>query len=110
MRRVMIAVLALISLQSFVVPGAVAQSAQTAAASTVYTTDDTPVGEILDDAEAAAIVDKYVAGFSKDPQVDMARAMTLRDVQQYATESFTDEVLKSIDADFAALAAKRKSR
>ena len=111
MRLAVVAVLlSLGALSPAVSPSAAAEGTESPAPATVYTTEETPVGEILDDADAAAIVNKYVAGFSTAPQVDQARAMTLRDIQQYAPESFTDEVLKSIDADFAALAAKRKAR
>ena len=81
-------------------------SAQSAA----YSTEDTALGDILDDPEAAAIIDKYVAGFSKNPEVEMARSMTLRQIQQYAMDTFTDQVLSSIDADFVALASKRKAK
>jgi hypothetical protein len=86
------------------------QPVPSAAAAQPYTTEDTALGDILDDAEAAAMIDKYVPGFSKDPQVEMARGMTLRQIQGYAADAFTDAVLTSLDSDFAALAAKRKAK
>jgi hypothetical protein len=72
-----------------------------------YSTSTTDLGTILDDPDAKAIVDKYVPGFSKNDQVDMARAMTLKDVQQYAPDQLSDKVLAEIDSDFAKLPPKR---
>lgn len=39
-------------------------------------------------------------------QIDMARAMTLKGVQQYSPDQVTDKVLAEIDADFAKLPVK----
>lgn len=79
-----------------------ATAAATAAAS--YNVDDTPIGDILDDPAAAAIVDKYVPGFSANPETELARGMTLRMLQPYAADTFTDAVYEKLDKDFAALA------
>lgn len=89
---------------------AMAQSAPAASeqkAPAAYSTAETTVGEILDDAAAKAVIDKYVPGFSSNDQVEMARGMTLRDVQQYAPTELSDEVLAKIDADFAKLPPKK---
>jgi para-nitrobenzyl esterase len=58
---------------------------------------------LLDDPEAKSIVEKHIPGFTTNDQVDMARAMTLKSVQQYAPDDVTDEKLAAIDADFAKL-------
>lgn len=83
-------------------------AAATAAKAPAYTADETEIGSLLDDPAAAAIIDKYIPGFSSNPQTELARGMTLRQIQPYAADSITDDVLKSIDADFAAMATKRK--
>jgi len=83
-----------------------AQSPATAAP-THYTTSDTDIGTLLDDPAARAVVDKHVPGFSSQDQIDMARSMTLRAIQQYAPDKYTDQVLAEIDADLAKLPAKK---
>ena len=77
------------------------------AAHAVYTTADTDIGTLLDDPAARAVVDKHVPGFSSGDQIDMARGMTLRAIQQFAADTLTDKVLAEIDADLAKLPAKK---
>jgi len=86
---------------------AAAQPAAPAAASAHYTTADTTVGQILDDPAAKAVVDKHLPGLLAGEQIDMAREMTLKTLQQYAPDRVTDEALAMIDADFAKLPAKK---
>jgi para-nitrobenzyl esterase len=109
------AVLATIPVASF------AQAAPTApaAASTVdpatlpgaaqaakFTTNDTPIGDILDNPAAKAVVSKYLPDMMSNDQVQMARGMTLKSVQQYSADTVTDKVLAEIDGDFVKLATK----
>ncbi|HWU13074.1 MAG TPA: hypothetical protein VN157_03590 [Caulobacter sp.] len=61
------------------------------------------VGDILDNPKAKAILIKYVPAIGEDDQIEQARGMALRDLQQYEPETFSDETLKKIDADLAAL-------
>ena len=65
-----------------------------------YTSDETELGIILDDPKAAAILDKFIPGFTTNEQVDLARAMTLRDIQMYSPDEITDELLAKIDNEF----------
>jgi hypothetical protein len=69
-----------------------------------FSTATTPLGDILDNPAACAIVDKYVPDMSKSDQIDLARAMTLQDIQMYSPDALTDEVLEKMDAEFAKLA------
>ncbi len=78
--------------------------APVAAADTVYTTTDTPVGDLLDNPKTRAILDQDVPGFTTADQIDSARGMTLKAIQQYAPDMFSDAVLAKIDADLAKLA------
>ena len=73
-----------------------------------YTTADTEIGTLLDDPAAKAILDKYVPGMTANSQIEMARAMTLRSIQQYAPNDLTDAKLAQIDAEFAKLPAPAK--
>ena len=84
---------------------AFAQSAP-AAAPAHYTTAATPIGTLLDDPAAKAILVKDIPSTVSNPQIDMARGMTLKDVQQYAPDTLTDAALAKIDGEFAALPAK----
>lgn len=85
---------------------AVAQSAPPAAAAGHYTTATTPIGTLLDDPAAKAILVKYIPATVNNPQIDMARGMTLKDTQQYAPDTMTDDTLAKIDADLAKLPPK----
>ncbi|RJF92959.1 hypothetical protein [Sphingomonas cavernae] len=83
-------------------PVAVAQ-----AASAAYSAAETDIGTLLDNPETKAILEKHVPGMTTNPQIDMARPMTLKQVQTYEPEKFSDEVLAKIDADLAKLPAKK---
>jgi para-nitrobenzyl esterase len=71
-----------------------------------YSTSTTEIGTLLDDPAAKAVIEKHVPGMTTNDQIDMARAMTLKDIQQYSPDAVTDKVLAAIDADFAKLPAK----
>jgi hypothetical protein len=109
--RVVICVAALVA--SIPCATVLAQSATTSApsasatAKTSYNTTDTDVGTLLDDPAARAIVDKHIPGFSAGEQIDMARGMTLRSLQQFAPDKITDQVLADIDKELAKLPAKK---
>ena len=72
-----------------------------------YSTSETAIGTLLDDPAAREVIDKHVPGFSSKPQIDMARSMTLKAIQQYDPTTYTDEVLAKIDADLAKLPEKK---
>jgi len=79
-------------------------ASKSASATTVhYTTSDTDIGTLLDDPAARAVVDKYLPNFSEGEQIDMARGMTLKAIQPYASDTITDKVLADIDAELAKL-------
>lgn len=88
---------------------AVAQpaSAPAAAASDHYSTAATPIGTLLDDPAAKAVLLKYIPDTVNNPQIDMARGMTLKDTQQYAPDMVSDQKLAQIDAELAKLPAKK---
>ena len=78
-------------------------SAESAAAAARYSVDGTVIGDLLDDPNACAVLDKHIPGFSTNDQVDLARGMTLRGIQPFAQDTMTDEVLATIDAELAQL-------
>ena len=81
--------------------------AQTAASATAapakYNSADTELGVLLDNPAAKAIVEKHIPGMTTNDQVDMARAMTLKAIQQYSPDEVTDARLAAIDAELAKL-------
>jgi hypothetical protein len=91
-----------------IAPTTVPAMAQTAAAAApAYSTADTDIGTLIDTAETKAIVDKHMPGFSGNPQIAMARSMTLKQIQGFSGDQITDAKLAAIDADLAKLPAKK---
>lgn len=78
-----------------------------AAEPTPYNTADTPIGTLLDDPAAKAVLDKHMPGFSGNPQVAMARSMTFKQVQSMAPDQIPADALAKIDADLAKLPVKK---
>jgi len=86
---------------------ACAQDAPKTAGAGHYSTAATPIGDLLDDPAAKAVLAQDAPAVAGSDQLDMARGMTLRDIQQYAPEVLTDAVLAKLDADLAKLPAKK---
>ncbi|TCM20838.1 hypothetical protein EDF56_102501 [Novosphingobium sp. PhB165] len=86
---------------------AAAPVAATPSATAGYTVTETNIGTLLDDPAAKAIIDKYLPGLSTNPQIDMARSMSLKTVQQYAPDKITDEALSKVQTDLSKLPAKK---
>lgn len=72
-----------------------------------YSSEETPIGELLDNPATRAILDEYLPGFSTAEQIDAARGMTLKAVQPFAEDTLTDEKLAKIDAALAKLTAHK---
>lgn len=64
-------------------------------------TTDTTIGDLLDNPATKAVLDKHMPGFSSNPQVEMARGMTLRAVQPMVPDQIKVDTLDKIDADLA---------
>ena len=72
-----------------------------------YSVEDTDIGTLLDDPAAKAVLDKHIPGFSTKDQIDMARSMTLKGIQQYAPDMITDKLLSDIQVDLSRLPVKK---
>lgn len=70
-------------------------------------TAETDIGTLLDDPAARAVIDMHIPDFSSRDQIDMARSMTLKGIQQYDSATIADKALAEIDADLAKLPAKK---
>lgn len=68
-----------------------------------YSTADTDIGTLLDNPATKAILEKHIPGMTTSDQIEMARSMTLKAIQQYASDMVTDQRLAAIDAEFAKL-------
>ena len=78
----------------------------TKTASGHYASKITPLGDMLDDPAAKAVLNKYIPDVIDSPNIGMGRGLTLSALQQYIP-TLTDELLAKIDADLAALPAKK---
>lgn len=72
-----------------------------AKASGHYTSLTTPIGQLLDNPQTRAVLEKHVSTFLKSPQIGMARGVTLFALQSYLPDQFSDATLAKIDADLA---------
>lgn len=84
-----------------------AQAAAPAATAAHYSTDATTIGDLIADPAAKAAVEKHVPGMLSNDQIEMAKDMTLKQIQQFAPDTVTDKVLGDIDADLAKLPVKK---
>lgn len=68
-------------------------------ASAKWSVETSDIGSLLDDAVTKAILSKHLPGFVDNEQINMARGMTLKQIQQFAADMVTDEKLAAIQAD-----------
>lgn len=61
------------------------------------------IGVLLGDPAAKAVLDKHFPGVSSDKRIGMAKTMTLRAIQKFAPEQFSDAAMDAADADLAKL-------
>jgi para-nitrobenzyl esterase len=98
MRLTTIAAIAILG-SSITVPVALAQQAPAPAAGKMNTSTTT-LGELLDNPASKAVLVKYAPVLTQGGQVDQARPMTLKALQQYMPD-LSDDTLGKIDADLA---------
>ncbi|MCE7796345.1 cytochrome P450 [Sphingobium sufflavum] len=68
-----------------------------------YATAQTKLGVLLADPVAKALLDKHFPGVSADKRIGLGKSMTLRAIQSFAADMFTDEALDALDAELTAL-------
>lgn len=59
--------------------------------------------EVLSNPQAAAILDKYSPGFSKNPMLKLGMGMTLRKCVSFPQAKLTAEQIKSLEEELIAL-------
>jgi hypothetical protein len=70
-----------------------------------YSTSETPIGTLLEDPAAVAVLEEHIPGFTSNPDIAMASGLTLVQVQVYFPEPISDEEMAAIDADLSAISA-----
>ena len=98
-------VLVFSSMLALALAAVLAQAPAPTATTSHYTTTGTQIGQILDDPAARAIVNKRIPGVIDNDQIEMARQLTLKDLQQYSGDKMPDKALADIDAEFAKIPA-----
>jgi hypothetical protein len=59
------------------------------------------VGELLDNPQTKAVLDRHIPEFSPDPRVRGARTIPLKMISGFSQDTLTPERLAAIDADLA---------
>lgn len=77
-----------------------------ATASGKYNSLTTPLGTLLDDPAARAVLEKHIPQVIKNEQINMARGITLTALQAYLPQLLTDALLKTIDGELASLPSR----
>lgn len=64
---------------------------------------DTPIEALIADEKAKAVLDADIPGLSSHPALDQFKAMSLKAVQPFSNGALTDEMLKKVETDLAAI-------
>ena len=61
------------------------------------------LGDLLDNEQTKAILEKHMPGISAHPQIAMGRGFPLSVVANFSGGLITEDMLKAVDADLVAL-------
>ena len=78
-----------------------------AKASGHYNSMTTPIGALLDDAAARAVLQKHIPAVIGNSQIAMARGVPLEALQPFAPNQLTPAVMQAIDAELSMLPVPR---
>lgn len=84
-------------------PAAFAQTAPATAPAAAKFSLDTPIEALVADPRAKAVLDADIPGVTTHPSYDMFKGMSLRAVQPMSGGKLTDEMLKKVETDLAAI-------
>lgn len=96
MRPILTAALIAMAAPMALVAVPVAAEAPAAGGLSVETTD---LGTLLDNPGAKAVLVKHLPSLVENEQIQMARSLTLKQLQQYTGDGLTDEKLAAVQAD-----------
>ncbi len=63
----------------------------------------TSLGDLLDNEQTKAILEKHMPGIASHPQIAMGRGFPLGMVANFSGGMITDDMVKAVEADLAAL-------
>ncbi len=69
-------------------------------------TTDTPIETIAANPDGKAVLDKDVPGLTAHPMYDQFKSMSLKDLAPMSQGKITDDVIKKVDTDLAAIKPK----
>lgn len=84
-------------------PAFAAEASVAAAPAAKFSTASSTIGDLLDNAAAKAVLEKHLPALVGNAQIEMARTMTLKQIQGMAGDMLSDEALAKVDADLAAI-------
>ena len=88
-------------------PAAAVAQGTTAAKPAHYSATDTPVGKLLDDPAANAILKKLIPTvYANEMFQTQGRDLTLKAIQQYEPDALSDENLAKVQAELDKIPAK----
>ena len=64
---------------------------------------DSKIGTLLEHSASRAILEKYLATMIANPQFGMAKGLTLKQLQPYASDVLSEDLLKDIEAELATI-------
>lgn len=70
---------------------------------TTYSVDESEIGALLDYKEARTVLEQHVPGIADMRQIQVARPLTLKDIQPYYPDWITNEKLAAIDVELGKL-------
>jgi hypothetical protein len=91
---------------AFLAPAAFAQTAPAPASAPAAAAKfnlDTPIEALVADAKAKAVLDSDLPGVSTHPSYEMFKGMSLRAVQPMSNGKISEEALKKVETDLAAI-------
>ena len=103
MKHFVLAAAAALAAVAAVSPALAAEAASAAAPAPKFSTATTTIGELIDNAATNAVLEKHLPALIGNPQMAMARSMTLKQIQGFAGDALSDDVLAKVDADLAAI-------
>lgn len=104
MRKILFA--AMIGAASLAVATSPALAQAAAAPATGFSVETTDLGTLLGNEATKAILVKHLPSLVGNDQIQMASALTLKQLQGFAGDAITDEKLAAVQADFDKLSKK----
>ncbi|MEM6477301.1 MAG: hypothetical protein AAF687_14185 [Pseudomonadota bacterium] len=77
--------------------------AEKAEAKKAMFTVDQPIEKLAADPRSKAVLDKHLPGFDQHPAYDQFKSMSLKAIAPFSQGAITEDMLKKISADLAAI-------